>query len=219
MAIAAPIIVVAAPITVIVGFYPPDIAPCLVLGGLALGIISTYKIHKSKGRLIGGICSIFGMGLAAVLITSYFFYSERASCRSCSMARTARLCGGSNLATFGRVLSIYSADYDGQYPTPERWCDLIVEEFDLDSQQFVCPSAEEGRCHYAINPNCEPNSPGNMVLLFETKGGWNQFGGPEILTTENHQGYGCNILFNDGRAIFLWTYELSELKWKVEENE
>lgn len=224
MAIAAPIIVVAAPIMVIVGFYIPTdldlyMPPCLVVGGLALGIISTYKIHKSKGRLIGGIFSILGIGLAAVLINSYCIYSLWTFRYASSTVSPTWLCGGSNLATLGRVLSIYGADYDGQYPTPERWCDLIVEEFDLDSQQFVCPSAGEGRCHYAINPNCEPNSPGNMVLLFETKGGWNQFGGPEILTTENHQGEGCNILFNNGRATFLWTDELSELKWKVEESE
>ncbi|MHC4546679.1 MAG: hypothetical protein ACYTDW_18960 [Planctomycetota bacterium] len=223
MAIAAPIMVVAAPIMVIVGIYiHTDLGRymplCLMLGGLALGIISTYKIHKSKGRLIGGICSILIMGLTAVLFISYCF-SSWVGCSFCSIAPTAWLCGESNLATFGRVLSIYSADYDGQYPTPERWCDLIGEEFDLDSQQFVCPSAEEGRCHYAINPNCEPNSPGNLVLLFETKGGWNQFGGPEILTTENHQGYGCNILFNNGHVKFMWPDELSELKWKVEENE
>jgi len=58
-----------------------------------------------------------------------------------------------------------------------------------------------------------------MVLLFETKGGWNQFGGPEILTTENHKGKGCNILFNDGSVEFVKPERLGELKWEAEEGE
>ena len=192
--------------------------PCLVVGGLALGIISTYKIHKSKGRLIGGICSILGMGLAAVLISSYCIYSLWTFRYASSTVSPTWLCGGSNLATLGRVLSIYGADYDGKYPTPERWCDLIVEEFDLDSQQFVCPSAGEGRCHYAINPNCEPNSPPDIVLLFDTKGGWNQYGGPELLTFDNHAGKGCHVLFNDGHVEFIKPKDVGKLKWEGEES-
>lgn len=58
-----------------------------------------------------------------------------------------------------------------------------------------------------------------IVLLFETKGGWNQFGGLELLTTENHEGEGANILFNDGEVRFLKPDRFGKLKWKVEENE
>jgi prepilin-type processing-associated H-X9-DG protein len=85
-------------------------------------------------------------------------------------------------------------------------------------RNFVCKSAlsegDEDRCHYAMNPNCKPNSPAHMVFLFESKGDWNQFGGPELLAPENHNGKGCNILFNDGRVEFVPTQRLSELKWK-----
>jgi len=74
---------------------------------------------------------------------------------------------------------------------------------------------ERGRiCHYAINPNVSPYSHSRLVLLFETEGGWNQFGGPEILTFENHKGKGCNILFNDGHVDFVKPKQLGELKWE-----
>ena len=86
-------------------------------------------------------------------------------------------------------------------------------------KSFKCPASKKGRCHYAMNPNCEPKSPSDMVLLFETKGGWNQFGGSELLTTENHGGKGCNVLFNDGHVEFVRPERLGELKWKVEGNE
>jgi prepilin-type processing-associated H-X9-DG protein len=70
------------------------------------------------------------------------------------------------------------------------------------------------RCHYAINPNCEPNSPGDVMLLFETKGGWNQFGGAEMRAFENHKGKGCNVLFNDGQVKFVPPEWSMELKWE-----
>jgi hypothetical protein len=72
------------------------------------------------------------------------------------------------------------------------------------------------RCHYAINPNCKPNSPNDIVLLFETKGGWNQFGGVDILTTAYHMGRGCSVLFNDGQVEFIKPDQIGQLKWKAE---
>jgi prepilin-type processing-associated H-X9-DG protein len=70
-----------------------------------------------------------------------------------------------------------------------------------------------------MNPDCEPNSPADLVLLFETKGGWNQYGGPELLTLDNHKGEGANVLFNDGHVKFIKPDEVGKLKWKAEPNE
>ena len=103
---------------------------------------------------------------------------------------------------------------------------------------FMCPSADElvyvenlhGRpnglnssvqsvpqleCHYAMNPNCKPDSPPDMVLLFETKAGWNQHGGPELFTFDNHKPRGGCVLLNDGTVKFIRTKEvLQKLRWK-----
>jgi len=43
---------------------------------------------------------------------------------------------------------------------------------------------------------------------------WNQTGGPELLTTENHEGKGCNVAFADGRVQFVKSADLDNLKWK-----
>ena len=43
---------------------------------------------------------------------------------------------------------------------------------------------------------------------------WNQVGGPEILTTENHKGEGCNIGFADGHCSFVKTGDLDTLRWE-----
>ncbi|MHC4239313.1 MAG: hypothetical protein ACYSUC_06100, partial [Planctomycetota bacterium] len=48
---------------------------------------------------------------------------------------------------------------------------------------------------------------------------WNQNGGPEILTTENHDGEGCNVAFVDTHVEFVRAEEFGNLKWTVEDSE
>jgi len=125
---------------------------------------------------------------------------------------------GENLVSLGKSMLVYACHYDDKYPTADKWCDLLAKYADVSEKQFVCPSAGEGRCHYAMNPNAYLTSP-DMVVLFETKAGWNQFGGPEILTFENHKGKGCNILFNSLQVEFVKPKRLEYLKWKVKEGQ
>jgi hypothetical protein len=100
--------------------------------------------------------------------------------------------------------------------------------------QFTCPSvaaqisdqsytelnSTEGgpigpRSLYAMNPDCKPTSPPDTVLLFETKAGWNQHGGPELFTFDNHDPRGGSVLLNDGTVKFIRTEEeLRRLRWK-----
>ncbi len=42
---------------------------------------------------------------------------------------------------------------------------------------------------------------------------WNQAGGPEILTADNHRQKGCNVLFNNGRVKFIKPEDLDKLNW------
>ncbi|MGB2864503.1 MAG: hypothetical protein WBC05_14340 [Sedimentisphaerales bacterium] len=68
---------------------------------------------------------------------------------------------------------------------------------------------------YAMNPNCKPDSPGDMVLLFEAKTGWNQHSGPELFTFVNHDPKGGCVLLNDQTVKFIRTKEeLQQLRWK-----
>ena len=64
--------------------------------------------------------------------------------------------------------------------------------------------------------NLDPNvsAPPDMVLLFETPAGWNQVGGIDILTTDHHQGEGCNVLFMDSHVKFVKSSQIPELRWK-----
>jgi prepilin-type processing-associated H-X9-DG protein len=127
-----------------------------------------------------------------------------------------RMACADNLRALGRALMFYANDYDDEYPTADQWCDLLLQyrHGNVSEELFVCPSAEGGPSHYAINPNAKGWSKPDMVLVFETTAGWNQFGGPELLAPENHQGRGCNILFIDGHVEFVESERLDELRWE-----
>jgi len=127
---------------------------------------------------------------------------------------------GTNLSGLYKALQVYSNDSDGRYPAPSKWCDLLVDLDFTTPKQFLCIDAlragDRGPCHYAINPNATPDSDPNVVLLFETKAGWNQFGGPEVLATRTHEGRGegCTIVLADGKVRFIQRKDLTKLKWK-----
>ena len=125
---------------------------------------------------------------------------------------------GTNLRSLTTAMMIYAQEYNGKYPAPDNWCDLLIEYADVDGELFKCTEAKKSKkanlCYFALNPNCEPNSPADTVLLFETIGGWNQFGGVELLSTDNHKGEGCNISYNDNHVSFERKGAFSELKWK-----
>jgi len=109
------------------------------------------------------------------------------------------------------------------YPKPDEWCDAFIRAAEAANHTgkdamrlFRCPGRSNGKCHYAMNPDCGPNSPPDTVLLFETRAGWNQHGGPELFTFDNHDDPkgGCVVL-NDGTAKFIRTKdELAQLRWK-----
>jgi prepilin-type processing-associated H-X9-DG protein len=124
-----------------------------------------------------------------------------------------------NLTRIGKAMLIYAGEGDDKYPIADKWCDLLIKYVEVTPETFRCRGASEGRCNYAMNKNIEKlgiYAHPDMVLLFESKPGWNQFGGPEILTFENHKGKRCNILFNDGHVEFVKPEQISKLNWKVE---
>jgi prepilin-type processing-associated H-X9-DG protein len=126
-----------------------------------------------------------------------------------------------NLKGLGSCLALYAYDYNDVYPPAERWCDAIVDafgSFDSGVENLLrCPRAKIGPCNYALNPNAGPRQARDVVLLFESKPGWNQSGGPGLLTTENHQGKGCSIVFADLHVEFVKTEDLGRLKWTYDD--
>jgi hypothetical protein len=126
------------------------------------------------------------------------------------------------MAGLAMALRAYASDCDHHYPPPDKWCDLLKQwQYVEQKKMFICPRAfalgDEGPCHYAINPDASAACPPDTVLLFPTKGGWNQFGGADMLTTENHQ-HVCFVAFVDkiDKIRPVNTNKLGKLKWKAD---
>jgi len=193
------------------------ISGLMVIAGIVVGILVIKKGRDKRVTLKAGRFAIVGVVMGAVFFVFWVFQSPRSTF-------TARKRCAANLQALGKWMILYAGDYDEQYPQTEKWCDLLTEYMKMTEDSrviekcFICPANNKGHCHYAMNPNISPRSQLGQVLLFETKGGWNQVGGPEILTTENHQGNGCNVLFNDSHVEFVRADKISELKWIISEN-
>jgi hypothetical protein len=123
-----------------------------------------------------------------------------------------------HMITVGKGIFRYAEDFNGKYPSPEEWCDLLIKKEYLRITQFS--HFRKGgpiQSYYAINPLCNINCPNDVVLVFETKPGWNQHGGPELLSFNNHWGKGANVLFNNGDVEFIKLEDVNKLKWKPDE--
>jgi prepilin-type processing-associated H-X9-DG protein len=136
-------------------------------------------------------------------------YAYRVKCNAC-------------LKSLGAAFKIYADEFDGSLPGVESWCDALGQY--MIPGLLVCASshAKEDQSSYAMNKFLDGKklfelSP-DLVLLFESKPGWNMAGGLEILTTEHHEGEGCNVLFADGHVEFVGADGISGLKWTISEN-
>lgn len=128
---------------------------------------------------------------------------------------------GTKLKGLGTAMIVYVNENSNNLPTADKWCDLLIRWTECMPKQFICPhsNTKEGECAYAFNSSLTGKKysevPPDTVILFETKPGWNQHGGPEILTTEHHGGKGCNVLYADSRVEFVRTEDIDKLKWEV----
>lgn len=194
---------------------------CFFLSSFILMIIAFFSTIVGSIRLIikrnilKGWRYICGFLLFLIL----FLGTLMPHCGAVGRGANIVLCG-CNLSGLSRGILLYAQDNAGRYPTPSIWCDLLLQYGDVVEESFICRGAlymgDKGRCHYALNPNCSRLSPPDTVLLFETRGGWNQYGGPELLSTEHHKRNGhkvLNVSFNDGHVELVEAENLSKLKW------
>lgn len=194
------------------------------LPALICGIISLVKIGKSNGRLKGTGFAVAGIAVPAVslmLIIPMMLAILMPSLFKIKQLPKKIMCA-TNLSGLGKAVMVYIDDHNDTYPPAESWCDALIKECDVDPKQLLCPgtNAKDGLSCYAININVAGKNisqvPPDTVLLFETTAGVNPAGGPELLSADNHQGDGCNILFVDGHVKFVLTKDFPTLRWTTE---
>ncbi|MBN1457609.1 MAG: DUF4190 domain-containing protein [Sedimentisphaerales bacterium] len=194
------------------------------LPAIIFGIVALVKISKSRGQLKGNGMAIAGIGVPAVF--GLFILPMMLAILMPALSKTRhlaeRLVCATNLKGLGTAMVVYANDYDNKFPTGDKWNDLLVSETDVNPLIFRCKSADEGPSNYAMNENLAGKStsvPAQTVLLFESGPGWNQVGGADDLSVENHCEEGCNILFADGHTEFVMSEDIDSLEWGDETTE
>ncbi|MGA2071423.1 MAG: DUF4190 domain-containing protein [Sedimentisphaerales bacterium] len=187
-------------LSIIIGI--PAISITMLIG-LIFGILALRDIWIEEGQLRGKwravtaivLSSIFLLYMAVGIILGqtvgkrdHISWEHEQTCKA-------------HLSELSKALHRYAGEH-GAYPAPDKWCDALLQGKYVTEDTFKCPGNKKARCSYSMNPKCLPNSSPNIILIFESRSGWNSYGGPELFTTENHDGDG-QILLNDGSITYL----------------
>jgi len=170
--------------------------------------------NNNRAKLI--VIIFLAAAVVSVFVVKVYLISEK------KRRKVERIICKTNILTIGRNLRLYIDDCSGNWPTEDTWCNMLLNREDLYRADFHCPGTVSGECHYALNKEAlglqfgEENK--DMVFIFESKPGWNQVGGRELLSMENHKdfGRGCNVLFGDGSAKWISAKEIEALRWTPE---
>jgi prepilin-type processing-associated H-X9-DG protein len=191
------------------------------LPAIICGIIALVMISGSNGRQKGIGFAVAGIAVPVVILPILALMMGILMPALAEVRRMAyRVTCGSNLQGLSRAMTVYISENDGNFPEGDKWCDLLMENAYVSPKQFICKGAMEGPSNYALNKNVlklGSNAPPDMVLLFESPPGWNQVGGLELLTLDNHYGEGCNVAFVDGHVEFVKAEGVDDLRWTADQ--
>jgi prepilin-type processing-associated H-X9-DG protein len=198
--------------------------PFLFLPAIICGIIALVVISNNKGRLKGSGMAIAGIVIPVVLMILIPVLAMLLAILMPALNKARQLAQGvacsTNVKTIGTASMLYMEDYDGRFPTPEQWCDLLIKEANVSEQCLKCLNDEEGTFSYAVNKDIPRTdirgAAGDLVLVFEADLGCNGVGGPEDAVFRHYAGNqpACNVLFADGHVELITQDRIEELRWK-----
>jgi prepilin-type processing-associated H-X9-DG protein len=188
------------------------------LPAIIFGIVALVKIGKSSGKLKGIGLAIGGIATpaAALPIVAIMLAILMPALSRVKVLAEQTVCA-TNMKGLAIATMVYANDYEDKLPTADKWCDLLIEKADVSEKSFYCHNQPEGSFSYALNKNITSlNVEPDTVLIFESDGGRNAAGGPEMLASQRHKGGGCNVVFVDGHVEFVKTEDIGSLKWVPE---
>lgn len=180
----------------------------------------SIKIKKASSRK--RVFRLLLVALTGVVLSLSFYFGTNHYPHRKTLAMT-------NLFQIKRELVKYASDNEGKLPGYSNWCDELFLSSQENSMLFRHPdikvresSVNTGKVsYYAMNINLDSigkleDLPPDMVVIFETKEGWNQAGGAELVCTEYVDESGCNVLFGDNGVKFVKTEDMPGLKWEID---
>jgi hypothetical protein len=132
-----------------------------------------------------------------------------------------RACQDNMLEIYGAIKD-YADNHRGVLPDGPSWCDDLLTATKINAKTFVCPAANvKEQSTYALNKYVAGTMLGNLpddtILFFESAPGWNQMGGIELVTYENHslvKTQYFNAVLANGQVQHWPRNKAVELRWK-----
>ena len=198
------------------------LAPCTAgvaaLAGLPLGIAALIKVGRSQGALRGtglAIVSICLSGLFLFMIPVMLGVLLPLAAKAKRSARSGDCV--ENVKAICLAARLYAEDNNGQFPSATNWCDAILPNLP-NRDTLHCPSAPGRDCTYGLNRAVAGRTmwsiPPDLVMVFETAGGWNVSGGEGNLVTLSPHGNVFVIGFANGTARPVSEEDLLTLRWE-----
>lgn len=186
--------------------------------GLILGIIAMTKVRKSQGALGGG-----GMALAGIIVSAVFiflipiFAAMLLPALAQAKSKAQSIHCMNNVKQLSLALRIYATDNQNRYPAATNWCNAIRLEVG-STNTYRCPAdLPDSRCSYAFNAQVAGTEMArvdpNTVVIFESEGGWNVAGGPELLLDKSRHRHVVVVGFADGHVESVSESRLAKLRW------
>jgi len=185
--------------------------------GLVLGIVAYVKIRDSRGTLAGG-----GLALAGIIVSAIFMMALPVAMLlpvlGAARQRAEAIRSMANERQLALAVKIYASDHANHFPPAANWCDAIKST--MPAAAFVRPGGNPAsECGYAFNAALggmdASKVDSHTVMIFESDGGWNANGGPELMITRGHGGRGrfTEVAFADGSVQSELLSQVSTLVW------
>ncbi|HUT37128.1 MAG TPA: hypothetical protein VNE39_26845 [Planctomycetota bacterium] len=143
-----------------------------------------------------------------------------------------------NMGQICKALTTYAMEGDGRLPEAANWCDALYPKMLPDPSCFRCPQLARDtwkpniffmgglklllggpslpRCTYGFNAKLSgarlKDLPPDVVLLFETHGGWNQHGGASAVVLRHYAH--TQVLFADSHKEMRTLERMTEWRWE-----
>ena len=189
------------------------------LFGLILGVMAMVKA-KQPGR---GASGGSGIALAGVIVSAIFllmipiFAAMLLPALAAAKQKAEAINCVNNEKQLAIAVRMYLSDNKNQFPPAATWCDAI--KVNVGSEKvFKCVAANPGsRCDYAFNAKLggldESKVAPDTVMIFESDGGWNANGGPELMIGKPRHARVFVVALADGSVQQLRESQLNTLRW------
>jgi prepilin-type processing-associated H-X9-DG protein len=190
------------------------------LVGLVIGLVALVRINNSRGALKGR-----GLAMAGTIVSGVFvlmlpiFVAMLLPALSRAKSRAQSISCMNNMKQLALGCMMYANENKDHLPQGDHWCDSLTR-YITNLRTYQCPLGDPAqRCHYALNARLstialkEVTAPAQTVLMFETDGGWNMSGGPELITPQPRHGSSIGIVFADGHCEIARPSRLHAARW------